>query len=234
MPTLPEPDDLYNSMDPYSNRDAQVYNDPEVRRAEHQIPSDVYDQTVEYLGKSPYDAFPMTGSRYESAQESAVMRNEAKTDYNPNTSGLRPPGFFGPEFVDPNGPLGQFRTPSLGKQFDSEIPTATSQPWRPRTVAAGYDGVRGILTLMFRDGTLYNYYEITPSMWATFKSLPTKWRYIADVLDAMPRGYANTASVDRRVLDLMYQTSRAAQILRRGASIYPSKTTAKKRRKTKP
>ena len=40
-----------------------------------------------------------------------------------------------------------------------EVPTSTSRPDKPRTVAAAYNPKRSVLTVMFRDSTLYNYYE---------------------------------------------------------------------------
>lgn len=233
MPRIPDPDDLFSAMDPYDNRDAQVWNNPEVRRASHGIPGDVYDETEEFLGRSPYDAFPMAESRMDSAEEAAIMQDQGTKDYNPYQGGMQPPGFGGPEFVSPNTSLGKYRGPSLGKDYETEIPTATSLPERPRTVAAGYDGERGVLTLMFRDGTLYNYYEVTPKTWATFKMLPSKWEFIAKTLDNHPRGNANLGSVNPKVLELMYQTSRTAQLLRHGKSIFPKKPKMHAPRATK-
>lgn len=73
----------------------------------------------------------------------------------------------------------------------SEHPTRTSKPERPRTVAAGYDPKRQVLTVMFRDGTVYNYYNVEQQIWNTFRGLPSKWRYIKKVLDSKPRGNAD-------------------------------------------
>ena len=54
----------------------------------------------------------------------------------------------------------------------SDIPTSTSNWRRPRTVAAGYDynpdSDKGVLTVVFRDGTFYNYYDVPPSVWIEF------------------------------------------------------------------
>ena len=54
------------------------------------------------------------------------------------------------------------------------VPTSTSNPQRPRTVAAGYDKDEEKITVVFRDGTFYNYYEVNPNEWATFKATVSK------------------------------------------------------------
>lgn len=75
------------------------------------------------------------------------------------------------------------------------VPTSTTNPARPRTVAAGYDRQRKTLTVMFRDGTLYNYYEVTSLVWGNFKRARSKGRFIYTYLDQLPRGFANEGSV---------------------------------------
>jgi hypothetical protein len=40
-------------------------------------------------------------------------------------------------------------------------PTRTSNPSRPRTLAAGYDGKTDTMTVVFRDGAVYEYYDVT-------------------------------------------------------------------------
>ena len=66
----------------------------------------------------------------------------------------------------------------------SLIPTSTINPQRPRTVAAGYDPKRNVLTVVFRDGTFYNYYNVAPNIWGEFRKVTSKGRYIKKVLDA--------------------------------------------------
>lgn len=67
----------------------------------------------------------------------------------------------------------------------SEIPTSSSNALRPRTLAAGWhkevgsnrdprDQRFGRLTVMFRDGTLYNYYDVSYAEWRTFKGSLSK------------------------------------------------------------
>jgi hypothetical protein len=63
------------------------------------------------------------------------------------------------------------QTPAVGEY---DIPTSTSNFKRPRTLAAGYDLAEGTVTVVFRDGTFYNYYGISPGTWSTFKEAYSK------------------------------------------------------------
>lgn len=67
----------------------------------------------------------------------------------------------------------------------SVVPTSTTDPTRPRTLAAGYDQHRKTITVVFRDGTLWNYYGCSLSMWNDFKRAPSKGVYIRTRLDPM-------------------------------------------------
>lgn len=55
-----------------------------------------------------------------------------------------------------------------------DIPTSSTNYARPRTVAAGYDAERQTMTVVFRDGTFYNYYEVTQSEWDAFRASYSK------------------------------------------------------------
>lgn len=62
-------------------------------------------------------------------------------------------------------------------------PTSTINPDRPRTAAAGFEfnpgsQTEGKVTIMFRDGTLYNYYDVPITEWYAFKAAPSKGRFI--------------------------------------------------------
>jgi hypothetical protein len=94
----------------------------------------------------------------------------------------------------------------------TQAPTPTSNPERPRTVAAAFELERNVLTLIFRDGTIYNYYEVTVSEWKAFRNRATKWEYIRDVLDAKPRGVADTSSLTPEIREFAYRQARTAQI----------------------
>lgn len=94
----------------------------------------------------------------------------------------------------------------------TEAPTATSKPERPRTVAAAYDPKRSTLTIIFRDSTVYNYYDVDIDEWREFNSLPSKWEFIRDVLDYKPRGPADISSVPVNIRMFAYRATRAAQL----------------------
>ena len=94
----------------------------------------------------------------------------------------------------------------------TEVPTQTSEPDRPRTVAASYDPQRSVLTLVFRDSTIYNYYDVSVEEWYEFKRLPSKWEYISDYLNFKPRGPADTTDLPPKLRYLAYRGARALQI----------------------
>lgn len=96
------------------------------------------------------------------------------------------------------------------------IPTSTTNPERPRTVAAGWDRDRNVLTVMFRDGTFYNYYGVSGLEWSNFVSARSKGRFIKAYLDAKVRGFADTGSVPEAHQRLLYKAARTAQVMRGG------------------
>jgi hypothetical protein len=58
----------------------------------------------------------------------------------------------------------------------TDRPTSTTNVARPRTLAAGYDKSLngGTLTVVFRDGTFWNYYDVTEGEWQNFHSSISK------------------------------------------------------------
>jgi len=94
----------------------------------------------------------------------------------------------------------------------SVVPTSTINPQRPRTVAAGYDPKEQKITVVFRDGTYYNYYQVQPNEWQAFKARVSKGRYILSYLDSKPRGPADVGSISAEARRAFYKISRAAQI----------------------
>lgn len=64
--------------------------------------------------------------------------------------------------------------------------TSTTNPTRPRTIAAGYDSASMTMTVVFRpdsqdsDGTWYNYYDVPVEMWEQFKEAPSKGVYLRE------------------------------------------------------
>lgn len=70
------------------------------------------------------------------------------------------------------------------------VPTKTTNAQRPRTLAAGYDRATQTLTVVFRDGTTWNYYGVTYQMYTAFKASPSPGRYIRTRLDFKAYGPA--------------------------------------------
>jgi hypothetical protein len=56
----------------------------------------------------------------------------------------------------------------------TDIPTSSTNYKRPRTVAAGYDVETATVTVVFRDGTFWNYQHITPDTWIAFHNSISK------------------------------------------------------------
>lgn len=97
------------------------------------------------------------------------------------------------------------------------VPTSTINPERPRTVAAGYDPAQRKLTVIFRDGTYYNYYEVGANTWGRFKAARSKGRFIAANLDAgYPRGPADVMTIPVFARETVYRFLRTGQYYRAG------------------
>lgn len=196
MPKPPERDDLYGSMDP---RDRRAMYSPEVMRAELGISGDVYDEANQYVDDELMASIPIEKSRGLRAEAIAFGRNDALADFNGGSGG----GFNKAENA---------ADWAEGPSNLSEVPTATSNPDRPRTVAAGYDPRSRVLTLVFRDGTFYNYYEVSKQEWDNFRGLPSKWEFIRNTLDNRPRGETDVSSLSEEVRRAIYQVARTAQM----------------------
>ena len=114
----------------------------------------------------------------------------------------------------------------------SEVPTATSayspgasKPGQPRTVGAGFiidEGAdKGKLTVVFRDGTYYNYYDVPYTTWETFKSLPSKGPFIKSVLDGFQRGPATDVNLDPDIPQELYKILKTSQQMAKGKAMTP-------------
>lgn len=210
----PERDDLYGNLDP---RDRRALYNPEVMRAELGITGDIYDEASSYVEDDLLSAIPVERSRAERAEAIAFARNEALNDYDPQSA------------VNQASDAADW---ARGPSRLSEVPTATSNPARPRTVAAGFDPATNTLTLVFRDGTFYNYYEVSRQEWNTFKELPSKWEYIRNSLDSHPRGEADPSSISAGVRQAIYQVARTAQVRARGKTNRSTMSSAIKQKNT--
>lgn len=176
----------------------------------------IADVTAEYYGPKKYKnmageavAMGATDSDffYVDSRGNYVDNSVFRQSYDldDDTGELLVPGEKGPQFEESSSPAPI-----------SVVPTSSSNTKRPRTVAAGYDSERSVLTVVFRDGTWYNYYEVSISEWKTFKSMVSKGRYIYNVLDYKPRGNADTKGLSAGVRKNLYGIARAYQ---RGISL---------------
>lgn len=98
-------------------------------------------------------------------------------------------------------------------------PTSTTNPARPRTVAAGYDFKNFILTVVFPDGTWYNYYDVPQTIWEEFKMANSKGRYLkASGLDDWPsRGKANIGEMPASRRAALVSVTKSARELQKVA-----------------
>lgn len=132
------------------------------------------------------------------------------------------PGFQGPQLEEDESPADL-----------TLVPTSTTNPERPRTVAAGYDEDEEKLTVMFRDGTLYNYYEVTANEWAAFKANRSKGAVIYRMLDFKPRGYADASSMKKSTREAFYRFARGFQSYKGGKVASQNKAVYKTKAQTK-
>lgn len=163
--------------------------------------ADLMDQ-----GVNPWEGLPY-GNNDPSFDNSEYQSDEvveafawSDEEFNETDSGF----YYNNEALKP-------RSPSAAARI-TEVPTNTTNPDRPRTVAAGYDRQRQVITVVFRDGTFYNYYECNPRIWQAFKMSRSKGKYILAVLDDQPRGPADTDdAVPVTVRAALYNVARAKQ-----------------------
>jgi hypothetical protein len=114
----------------------------------------------------------------------------------------------------------------------TQIPTSSTNASRPRTVAAGYaleQGARalpqeqrtGKLTVMFRDGTLWNYYGVSYNEWLTFSNALSKGpmlnrassKQASDgILLSHPHGPADVSDIPEEIQEQLWKVAREAQL----------------------
>lgn len=147
---------------------------------------------------------------------------DVKTGFGDSSQPLDDTEFFGAAGVGPDSP----RPAALTVR-----PTSSTNFQRPYTVAAGWerypaqgrvgqDQELGTLSVMFRDGTLWNYYNVERSFWITFRSAISKGQFINKHaqnprLNSYPHGPADISAVPASAQQYIQQTSREAQVLYR-------------------
>lgn len=65
-------------------------------------------------------------------------------------------------------------------------PTPSINPPRPRTVAAGYSKETETLRVEFREGAIYEYYNVPQRVWRNFRRVKSPGRAINRTLNAYP------------------------------------------------
>lgn len=116
------------------------------------------------------------------------------------------------------------------------VPTSTTDPRRPRTLAAGWRKDTKTLTVVFRDGTSWNYYDIDGTLWRNFAGAISKGAFIYTYLD--PRGASSMgpATGEEATVASIYGYAQSTQ--RRNAGVqdgqgagYYGQSAASRRRK---
>lgn len=77
---------------------------------------------------------------------------------------------------DPKDLFGRTRTPSRMQITH----TSTTNPQRPRTLAAGYNPRSQTMTVVFRDNTWWNYYDVPEDIWEGFRQAESKGKYLRE------------------------------------------------------
>ena len=94
----------------------------------------------------------------------------------------------------------------------TDVPTSSTNVKKPRTVAAGYDRDRMVLTVMFRDGTLWNYYDISKDEWIKFHSAISKGNpFINKEFKSKPQGLADLSGISDDFLSQLQLMARSSQ-----------------------
>lgn len=117
-----------------------------------------------------------------------------------------------------------------------DIPTSTTNYKRPRTVAAGWAATStdagstptGTLTVIFRDGTPYNFYDVPETVWLGFHQSISKGRSYLNLpnsrngsigtLLAYAHGPADVSSLSADMIQAVYAAARMKQIYDRDKS----------------
>ena len=231
----PDPDVIRANLNaqsaykPFTIREAAHYNDPNTMQVEYGLDDTAYSGAQDIMtgGRqapsmpTTFAAIPVAASRGEFYEAVQIFSHESDNYLDPDDAQLY--GTQGPAQGYHYQNLASIPMPFTGPQGRTgepaaitEVPTSTINPDRPRTVAAGYDKDRRCLTVVFRDGTYYNYYNVSPLEWSNFKRAHSKGRFILAFLDSKPRGVADVAQLPDYARSALYRVVRTGQISRQG------------------
>lgn len=222
---------------PFTMRESAFYNSDSTMQVEYGLSDEAYGGALQAMGQdpsapqaSPFAAIPIAGSRGEFYEAIQIFASESDVFLHPDDA----------QYYGPQGPAAGYHyqnnaaipMPWVGPNNQtgapapiSEVPTSTTNPQRPRTVAAGYDRQRATLTVVFRDGTFYNYYEVDNRTWQNFRRARSKGRYILSYLDSHPRGVADVSTLSQPAREALYRLSRTGQIKTQGVTGKQSATS---------
>lgn len=164
-------------------------------------------------GRSKYEHLDATGMGYDTTASSYYERPY-----------VNPADPSEPRYQNQAGQLpgaGPARNRTDAPAAMTITPTATSNPYRPRTVAAGWEpypdnDAVGKLSVVFRDGTYYNYYDVTEDEWNRFKQADSKGpllnpKPVPGFLMYKPRGEATVDFMTEQAQEVQYKIARTAQ-----------------------
>jgi hypothetical protein len=218
--TPPDPDDLNALIAPRGVRTSAASSSRGPHTFQEYLGHDTLGDMSSLISDKvdPFGGLPVAATGAEFYDAIAIYEDEAGDYYNPeqdSPGGWRSVNYADTAEAGPNGVYmpseSNFVSPKAPAPL-SVVPTSTTNAARPRTVAAGYDRRRGVLTCVFRDGTYYNYYEVVPSTWQAFKAIKSKGKYIREVLDFGPRGMADVATLPSQAREILSRLARVGQI----------------------
>jgi signal peptidase I len=171
------------------------------------------------VGDSPFGNDPFLGNRDFSTYGLPGDTYQMSDDERDYLRAFRNPKYVpGDEEEGYAGPLPDFGAPTF---VTSEVPTSSTNYSRPRTVAAGYNPNTDTMTVVFRDGTFYNYYNVSAEEWNAFHASFSKgkpWlnrkskKQAADGLFIhKPRGKADVTDIDPRIVAELYRVAKISQ-----------------------
>lgn len=111
-------------------------------------------------------------------------------------------------------------SPTLGAAL-TDLPTSTTNYKRPRTIAAGWDPNSKTMTVVFRDGTFYNYYDVEPGEWLIFHSSFSKGPLLdskSNLVVNHRHGPADVSTLSPQVKELIVRVQRTRQIYNKDLS----------------
>jgi hypothetical protein len=200
----------------------------EVLQINYGIPEPIYGEAMGMVDPtkvgSLFQGIPVAASSDEYFDAISIFADESGRFMHPDDAALygsRPAKGY--RYTNTYDPLNKI--PDSEPALISEVPTSTTNPNRPRTVAAGYSPKEKKITVVFRDGTFYNYFlgsldeksaGTANRMWQNFKRARSKGRFIYTYLDQLPRGVADVSTISASAREALYRLSRTSQILRSG------------------